>query len=61
MIQLQAYGDQRVKCSGLNRNGSNRFIDLNAWSLVSGTFHRIRRCGFVSTDVALFKKVCHWG
>ena len=43
-------------CSDLNRNCPHKLIDLNAWSLASGT---IRRSGLVGGGVTLLEEVCH--
>ena len=33
----EAYGSQRVECSGLNRVGSHKIMCLNAWPTGSDT------------------------
>jgi hypothetical protein len=50
---IQVYGgvDKLVYSGGWNKNGPDRFICLNGWSIGSDI---IRRCGLVG-------KVCHWG
>jgi hypothetical protein len=42
-------------CSGLNRNGPERFLYLNSWPLGSDM-----TCQGLES-VALLEKVCHWG
>ena len=46
-----------TRCGGLNRNGPNRLLFLNAWPIGSGTF---RRHGLVGVDVAFWRCVM-WG
>jgi hypothetical protein len=51
MLQLQAYGEQRVQCDTLNRFGSHRFVCLKAWPIDSSP---IRRCGLAGGSVSLW-------
>lgn len=45
-------------CGGLNKNGPYRLLELNTWSLVSGS---IRMCGLIKVSVTLLKEVFPWG
>ena len=47
-----------VWCGGLNRNGSHRFMCLNAWPIEDDT---VRRCGLIGIGVALLEEVCPCG
>ena len=47
----------KVCCGGLNKNGPQRLMCLNAWPIGSGT---IRKCCLAGVGVALLEKVSLW-
>lgn len=52
-IRLQVYGDQRVKCDGLNENGFS--ICVLSLTLMN-YLERIRRRGLVGRGVSLLRR-----
>ena len=48
------------ECGDLNKNGSQRLIDLNAWLPGSGTIRKGRSCGLDGVGVVLLGKCVAW-
>ena len=58
MVCLQVYENQKVECSDKTRNGSNKFMCLNALPIGNVIF---RKCDFLGVDVGCLEEVYHCG